>query len=219
MSNIINQKFGKLTVLSRDHSFHSSKHTKWICLCECGKKKSIYRSSLISGATKSCGCQQYKNKKSINKTHGMSKTRIYQEWTSMKSRCKSYNSNSKNYYDRGIFVCPEWENDFMSFYKWSIDNGYDDSLSIDRINNDDNYSPHNCRWISIQSQQSNKTNTIKVQYKGKEYCLHTLCKLLNFPYKTAYKRYSRLKNKNLLITSDKLFAPIQENKIAFKYRK
>lgn len=219
MSKIIGRKFGKLTVVDRDNSFHDPKRTKWLCECECGNIKSIYRDSLISGRTKSCGCQMNKGKKGINSTHGMSKTRIYKEWASMRKRCKPNSNDAANYYNRGIFVCDEWNNDFVSFCKWAFANGYQDTLSIDRINNNDGYYPQNCRWVPIEAQQSNKTNTIKVLYKGEYHCLHELCELLGFPYKTAHKRYIKLKNKGLPITSDALFSPIQANKIALKYRK
>lgn len=159
------------------------------------------------------------SKKGINKTHGLSKTHIYLEWLYMRNRCKPNTKNSKTYFERGITVCKEWQSDFLSFYKWAINNGYDDSLSLDRIDNDKGYYPENCRWITIEEQQSNKSNTVKVLYKGKWYCLRTLCTLINFPYKTAHKRYTRMKRKGLPIDTDKLFSPIQTNKISFRYRK
>lgn len=159
------------------------------------------------------------SKKGINKTHGMSKTRIYHEWTSMRRRCKQNSPDAYLYYDRGISVCDEWQNDFMPFYQWSMENGYSDNLTIDRINNDLGYYPENCRWITIEKQQSNKRNNVKVQYNGKEYCLRQLCKEVDFPYKTAHRRYQRMKNKNQSINIEKLFAPIQTDKISFRYRK
>lgn len=219
VSDLSNMKFGKLIVVGRDYSYKSSKHTKWICKCECGNVKSIFRNSLISGDCKSCGCQANKGTKGINKTHGLSQSRIYKEWARMKARCRSNSKDAKTYYNRGICVCAEWQNNFDSFYSWAINNGYNDSLSLDRIDNNKGYSPNNCQWISIKEQQSHKSNTLYVFYQGKEWCLHTLCNQLNFPYKTAQKRYYRMKQKGLPIDSDKLFAPIQENKIAIKYRK
>ena len=207
-SNLIGKKFGILTVINKDESFHDCKHTKYICLCECGKTKSIYKHSLVNGRTKSCGCQQGKGKKGVNATHGMSKTRIYAEWCAMKRRCLPNTRDSKNYYSRGITVCDEWQNDFMSFYNWSMENGYDDTLSIDRINNDKGYSPKNCRWISIGKQQSNKTNTIRINYEGEEYSLHSLCVHLGLPYKSIHKRYKKMVQRNEPINIDKLLAPI-----------
>ena len=217
-ADIIGRKFGLLTVIDRDYDFKSNKQTKWICKCECGNVKSIFRNSLIQGRAKSCGCMMYKGKKGVNQTHGMSKTRIYREWSSMLRRCKENSPDAKLYYNRGISVCEEWQNDFLSFYEWSMRNGYDDSLSIDRIDNDNGYFPGNCRWIPIEQQQSNKSNNVKVQYNGKEYCLRGLCAELNFPYKTAHRRYQRMKAKGIF-DIEKLFAPIKTNRIAFKYRK
>jgi hypothetical protein len=161
----------------------------------------------------------YANRKGQNKTHGMSKTRIYQEWVSMKLRCTSNSPDSKNYYERGIRVCEEWQNDFMAFYNWAISHGYTETLTIDRIDNDKGYFPNNCRWITIEAQQANKTTTIWIEYDGVMYCLRTLCTILGFPYKTAHKRYSKLVKKGLPVSSDIIFAPIDESKIAFRYRK
>lgn len=216
--NIIGCKFGHLTVIDRDYNYKSPKHTKWICLCDCGAMKSVFRNSLISGASKSCGCKQYEGKKGINQTHGMSKTRIYREWSSMRRRCKENSIDAKYYFERNIFVCDEWENDFVAFYEWAVNNGYSDSLTIDRINNDMGYSPENCRWITNKQQQSNKSNNVKVQYNGEDYCLRSLCIELNFPYKTAHRRYQKMKAKGFF-DIEKLFAPIQTNRISFKYRK
>jgi len=99
-----------------------------------------------------------KNEKGqFKETHGLSRTRLYKIWFGMKSRC--YNNNTKgfeNWGGRGIIVCDEWLNDFLSFYNWALKNGYKDNLSIDRINNNGNYEPNNCRFITIQEQQKNK---------------------------------------------------------------
>lgn len=218
MKDITGQKFGMLTVIEQDRSFCSPKYTKWICKCDCGNVKSINRNSLIQGRTKSCGCEQYKNKSGINAIHGMSKTRIYHEWVSMRRRCKPNANDSKNYFERGITVCDEWNADFLSFYNWAMETGYDDSLTIDRINNNEGYFPQNCRWVSIEAQQSNKTNTVYINYNGGQYCLRQLCAKLNFPYKTAHRRYKRMIKKQGSVNIEKLFEPVHAEKIAFKYR-
>ena len=93
--------------------------------------------------------------------HGMKHTRIYETWCGMKKRC--YNPNSKSYKDygeRGIVVCDEWKNDFLSFYNWSVQNGYGENLQIDRIDTNGNYEPSNCRWITHAEQQRNRRNNI-----------------------------------------------------------
>ena len=103
------------------------------------------------------------------KTHGLSRTRIYQEWHSMKSRCylKTHTSYRK-YGAKGVTVCDEWKNNFMAFYEWAMANGYNDSLTLDRIDNTKGYGPTNCKWATYAEQNSHlamlKTN--KSGYKG-----------------------------------------------------
>lgn len=210
------ERYGHLVVVTIDPS-STPKHRKWICLCDCGKTKSVFRQALLSGKTKSCGCMQYQGKKGINQTHGLSKTRIYKEWASMRRRCRPSSNDSKTYYQRGISVCPEW-NDFTAFYNWAISNGYDDSLSIDRRDNNKGYSPDNCRWIPIEEQQSNKSNNIYVVYEGQKYCLRQLAEKLNLPYKTICRRYHNLQRKYDEVPIDKLIAPIKERYIPHRYR-
>lgn len=102
----------------------------------------------------------------MSRTHEMSNTRIYRLWKSMRSRCN--NANRKNYKDyggRGIKICSEW-NDFINFYHWSINNGYNDNLTIERIDVNKGYSPDNCKWIPRSEQNFNKQNSVKYMYKG-----------------------------------------------------
>lgn len=217
LNNLTGKSFGLWRVLHRDTDFYDGKHTKWICQCECGTTQSITSDTLLSGRSTSCGCRKIIHK-GINVKHGMSKTRIYAEWNAMKRRCKPNTENSKRYSDRGISVCKEWEQDFLSFCDLSTNNGYNDSLTLDRIDNDKGYSPDNCRWVSLAEQQSNKSNTIIINYHGENYCLRTLCLKLGFPYKTAYRRLKSMRKAGDGINTDKLFAPIQKDRIPFKYR-
>ena len=136
----------------------------------------------------------------------------------MRNRCKPNHKHSKTYYYRGISVCEEWLNSFENFYEWAINNGYNDNLSLDRIDNDKGYSPSNCHWIPFENQQCNRTNNVYLFYQGKRYCLRQLCRILDFPYKTAYRRYSRWKKANKDFSTEDLFMPIDKAKIAFRYR-
>jgi hypothetical protein len=124
----------------------------------------------------------------------------------MRGRCrKSYGKDTKVYQGRNITVCDEWDKDFMSFYNWSMANGYSENLTIDRIDNDKGYCPENCRWITNAEQQLNKRNTVKVVYNGEEIPLVELCRRLNFEYKLAHARYIKMKKKGLPIQIEKIF--------------
>ena len=104
--------------------------------------------------------------------HGMSKTKIYGVWLSMRERCTSTNHPSyKNYGGRGIKVCDEWMNDFITFYNFAIQNGYVENLTLDRINNDKGYSPDNCRFITRKEQNRNYRKNHNITYKGETLCL------------------------------------------------
>ena len=123
------------------------------------------------------------------KTHGMTKTRLFNIWMSMKQRC--YNAN-KQHYDcyggRGITVCDEWKHDFQAFHDWAMKNGYSDDLTIDRINHDGNYEPSNCRWSSLKKQANNKRNNCLVEYKGQVYTIAELSDIYGIKYSCLYNR-------------------------------
>lgn len=215
-TDLSGKTFGYLTVIERAGSDSTGKNSTWLCRCKCGNTKIVNRSVLTrndrKGHISSCGCRTYESK---NYTHGMSKTRIYHEWLSMRKRCsRAIAKDYDSYEGRGITVCDEWNNDFISFYEWAMNNGYDDSLTIDRVDVEKGYSPENCRWITIESQQSNKRNTVRINYEGEEWCLRTLCMHIGFPYKTANARYIRMKRRGESITPEKLFKPINTDKIS-----
>lgn len=163
--NLIGQKFGRLTVISEAPNIGSC--VAWRCLCDCGNQKDIRALSLTKpNGTKSCGCLLSRENRRLRKiTHGDKDTRLYRIWSNMKSRCN--NKNRDHYADyggRGIRVCDEWAN-YVDFKKWALANGYKDDLTLDRIDNDQNYSPTNCRWASLTEQNRNKRTNRK--FKGK----------------------------------------------------
>lgn len=146
--NLVGKTFGRLTVISEHHS--DGKHLYWLCQCSCGKETVISGDSLKQGFTKSCGCLNSELTSQRNTIHGKSKERLYCIWRNMKYRCfNSHAVNFHSYGERGITVCDEWKNDFQVFYDWAMSNGYQDDLTIDRINNDGNYEPSNCQWITL----------------------------------------------------------------------
>lgn len=152
IKDLTGQRFGRLVVLERVGSDKNGKAC-WLCRCDCKKIVVCRGSSLLIGETASCGCLA----REAHKTHGYAKTRLYRIWSGMKDRC--YNS-SREHYDcyggRGITACDEWLHDFAAFRDWALSHGYTDSLTIDRINNDGNYCPDNCRWITMKEQAQNR---------------------------------------------------------------
>lgn len=189
----IGQKFNMLTVLGIDHVEDKSA-VIFKCKCDCGNIVLVPLAGLRSGNNKSCGCLHKKVKQNIGKhrkdqtTHGGSRTRLYRIWAGMNNRCRSKdNPNNKRYGGRGITVCEEWR-DFEKFREWALSNGYNDNLTIDRIDVNGNYEPDNCRWADRKLQGNNRENTFYVDYKGKKMPLKQVCEIEGIPYHTVWKR-------------------------------
>ena len=132
----------------------------------CGTNFKANTYDINRGDIKSCGCYHKRRASETHKTHGLSNTRLNRIWRDIKSRTlNSKYTDYLNYGGRGITICDEWKNDFMSFYTWAMENGYEENkgLSIDRIDNDGNYEPSNCRWttrtIQSRNQRMQKNNT------------------------------------------------------------
>lgn len=160
--DLTGKQFGRLTVIERIK--HNNTLGYWICKCECGNEKIVPTNRLTQGMTKSCGCLNHDLVIERSTVHGLRHTRLYRIWNGMKQRCHNENHpRFKDWGGRGIKVCDEWKQSFKTFYDWSIQNGYSDNLSIDRINNNGNYDPNNCRWSTVQEQNKNKR-----KYNSKE---------------------------------------------------
>ena len=170
LKDLTGKQFGRWTVICRDGKEYKN-GSKWICRCSCGTVKSVFSQHLTRGVSQSCGCLAAEKNSETLKTHGMTNTRLFHIWQLMRERC--YNSSHpayNRYGGRGICVCKEWEN-FQPFYNWAMINGYAEDLTIDRIDNNGNYEPDNCRWVNLFVQANNKCNNRYFPYNGE---LHTL---------------------------------------------
>ena len=186
--DITGQTFGRLKVIEYAGQ-DKNKKTKWLCKCECGNFVVCLSNNLRKGNTKSCGCLQKEKTIDASTIHGMRKNRIYNIWSLMKNRCSD--KNVKNYGGRGISVCDEWKNDFIAFCDWANKNGYADDLTIDRIDNNGNYEPSNCRWITPQEQSKNRRTNHIVICDGKKYLITEISKIIGCSRHTIARRLER----------------------------
>jgi len=151
----------KMLTVIKESGRNKNRCILWKCRCDCGKVVDITATALRQGQ-QSCGCMQGSVK------HRQTNTRLYTIWTGIKRRC--YNTHDKSYQKwygaKGIRMCDEWKNDFMSFHDWAISNGYTEELTIDRIDSTGNYEPSNCRWVTAQEQSINKRNNVWFTYDG-----------------------------------------------------
>lgn len=184
------QKFGKLTVLNEATPFRlpsGQTNRAYLCECECGNKNVVRVMHLIRGRIKSCGC--------ITKVrNGESQTRVFKTWKAMIERV-TLNTyiNFNRYKKRGIKVCNEWK-EFETFKKWAFSNGYANDLQLDRIDNNGNYEPSNCRFVTNQQNANNREMTFFVNYNNQKWPIMELFRHLNKPerhWQTIRQRIKR----------------------------
>ena len=161
------EQYGYLTVIARAENAKNG-HSRWVCKCRCGKETVVLSTHLKSGRIKSCGCWWQERKHEYRKIHGFTKKeRLYNIWQAMKNRCYTKSHwQYQNYGGRGIVVCEEWKSNYLNFRNWALENGYEDNLTIDRIDVNGNYEPNNCRWATMAEQNLNKRNSHLITYKG-----------------------------------------------------
>ncbi len=180
-------KFGRLTVLAS--APHINNRTAWLCKCECGVEKAIQQKYLNGDHTKSCGCLSVDTSTILNTTHGMSHTRTYTIWSTMRARCNNPSHKKYSRYGgRGISICARW-NDYELFLAdmGEAPIGY----SIDRINNNGNYSPSNCRWATAKEQANNTRRNVWLTWAGKTLSISDWAIVLKMNGATLYQRFHK----------------------------
>lgn len=177
--NLIGKRYGRLIVIGRAENDKYGQ-ARWKCKCDCGNYTIVTGYRLRSGNTVSCCCYQTE-RIIISKTkHSMYGTRIYHIWADMIQRCSNKkNPKYKNYGAKGISVCDAWRNDFKKFYEWSINHGYSDELTIDRIDVNGNYESGNCRWANYITQENNKTTNHFIEINGENKTISEWSKIYN----------------------------------------
>lgn len=176
------------------------KRLYWRVKCICGNELNARLERVVGKGRKikSCGCKHsYGN----HITHNLSKTRLYTIFRSMVERCENANSSAWEYYgSRGITICDEWRNDFKNFYDWSQKNGYNENLTIDRINNDGNYEPSNCRWVDYKTQARNTRSNRYIEIDGEVRCLSEWCEVLDVNIHTVKWRIAQGMDHKIALT-------------------
>ena len=179
----------------------------WLCRCDCGNETTVFSGYLRNGDTKSCGCLSNDKLRERRFKHGESRrTRLYSIWIGIRKRTsgKSNEKRTKKWYtDKNIKMCEEWS-DFRNFRDWSNANGYDDSLTIDRIDGNKGYSPENCRWVDWKTQTRNKSNNINITRNGETKCLKDWCTELGLKYRSICQRITRGWDKEKALTTPKI---------------
>ena len=191
--DIAGLRFNNLTAVRFDHRDERVKGGQhyWLFRCDCGNEVVLRKNSVTSNNTTCCADCARKRKALVNTKHGGVGTRLYREWAGIIQRCINPKDTSwERYGAKGVTVCDEWLS-FPAFREWAYANGYDDSLTIDRINPNGNYEPSNCRWASVREQANNKQGTLWVEYGGERMQLSYWADRLGIPYHTLYDRLHR----------------------------
>jgi hypothetical protein len=191
IETIIDSKFGRLTIL-KESDFKLHKRVSVVCKCECGNEIIATINSIMRGNTQSCGCIRIE--RNNNYKNGLRHHPLYTVWANIKQRCfnKKY-PKYKDYGGRGIIMCEEWYNNFETFYNWCIINKWVKGLEIDRINNNGNYEPNNCRFVNRSVNMNNKRSNTIITFNNKTLTLAEWATGLNIPYGRLSQRINKLK--------------------------
>lgn len=195
--DLIGQKFGRLTVI--EYRGVRNTFARWLCQCDCGNRVEVVGISLRTGNTRSCGClcRELSSKRLLKRsggTLGESRSRLCGVWRTMLQRCDNQSHTHYHIYGgRGITVCNEWR-DYANFKAWALANGYDESAprgkcTLDRIDNNGNYEPSNCRWIDMREQCKNRRNPTQIfEYGGVRHTLSEWADIVGLKTKVIRER-------------------------------
>lgn len=192
--DLTGRRYDRLTVIGMtdpyaDKSGH--KCNRWMCKCDCGGTAIATSGELNAGHTRSCGCLRRDRIRESVMKHGFSKTRLYHIYLGMIDRCFDKTSdNYMNYGGRGITVCDEWKGTegIKRFIAWAKDSGYSETLSLDRINVNGEYSPSNCRWATNKEQQNNKRDNRYITVGGETKTMKQWAEQYGIGYTTLKQR-------------------------------
>ena len=193
--DISNKKFGKLLAVKR--CTNMSGKTAWECKCDCGNITFVTTSNLTCNRIRSCGCLKIKQLLERSTTHNQRHTVLYSVWRGLRQRCNNpKHASYHNYGGRGITVCEEWDKSFQAFYDWSYANGYSTEnqkdeklkLTIDRIDNNGNYEPSNCRWVDRKTQTRNMRTTRFITFNGQNKSVSEWCEIYGIKLHTFNTR-------------------------------
>lgn len=194
--DMVGQRFGRLVV--EEYAYTNNGIAYWKCKCDCGGEVIARGINLRSGNTKSCGCLEKENRERLKRKffeehfrHGEKRTALYRRWCHMKERCfDKKNKDYELYGGRGIMVCGEWlgENGYLRFAEWAKSNGYEDGLTLDRIDVNGNYEPGNCRWVDIRAQSNNRRSNRLIEINGETKTLAEWCRIYGMNYGTVEDR-------------------------------
>jgi hypothetical protein len=188
--DLTGKRFGRLVTVRHAQEVAGPKAaTRWECICDCGTHLLASTRSLRSGHTKSCGCLQKERVTQRSTRHGLTKTPTWRAWRAMVARCTvSTNASYPSYGGRGISVCPRWR----QFENFLADMGDRPSgTTIDRVDNDGNYEPANCRWATREQQDSNKRATVRITFQGRTMTLAQWAKELGTSGTALRKRWAK----------------------------
>lgn len=186
--DLAGKRFKKLVVMEKQGT-DTRGEIRWKCKCDCGNETTVLSSNLRNKHTTSCGC--LKGEKPNAKLLGRKHKRLYEIWTNMKTRCNNPNYQCFHAYGgKGVAVCSDW-NDFEQFLEWALKSGYTRSLTIDRKDNSMGYSPENCRWVDMQTQQNNRTNNHLITVEGQTKTMAEWARASEIPYATILNRLAR----------------------------